>query len=305
MKQKFPTGWYPVLKPAELPSGKPVRLERFGLWLVAWRDTSGKVVLMEDRCPHRGASLALGKVVNGRIACPFHGLEFDPQGRCQHVPEVGKPAPGMCVRVFPSQEQHDFIWMHWGNGAPAAEVPWFSWLPAGARRSGVSEEWDAPLAHVIENQIDYAHIPIVHADTIGRGISPTAPVKFELRPDSMKAWFTEGEGEKNFAEYLWPGVWGTKVSEKFSLTIGLAPVREGKTRLYLEAHRGFATAPLVAPLVDAGLRRFHRKVLSQDRPMVLSQVELEPQAQQEDMLLKSDQGIRWFREKLRAAMGAG
>ncbi len=83
------------------------------------------------------------------------------------------------------------------------------------------------------------------------------------------------------------------------MTIGFAPISATRTRLYLQGHRGFARAPGLAAVVDQGIRRFHRKVLSQDRPIVESQVHA-PRAA--DRLFRSDAAIRWFRERLTHAV---
>ncbi|MBI9106171.1 MAG: Rieske 2Fe-2S domain-containing protein [Spirochaetales bacterium] len=82
----------PFLNPESLKK-TPLVVTRLGERLVFWRDRNGRPVCMCDRCAHRGASLAMGKVCEGNIQCPFHGLEFDSSDRCVKIRANGKNAP--------------------------------------------------------------------------------------------------------------------------------------------------------------------------------------------------------------------
>jgi phenylpropionate dioxygenase-like ring-hydroxylating dioxygenase large terminal subunit len=73
----IPDRWYAVLDSKEVRTGKPLGVRRFGESLVFWRDADGRIVVMKDRCPHRSSQLSLGRIIDGRIQCPFHGFEFD------------------------------------------------------------------------------------------------------------------------------------------------------------------------------------------------------------------------------------
>jgi phenylpropionate dioxygenase-like ring-hydroxylating dioxygenase large terminal subunit len=291
-------GWYPVASTQEVGTA-PTLLTRFGTRLVAWRGPQG-VVIGLDACPHRGASLALGHVRDGRLVCPFHAFAFDATGACMHMPDVAAPAPGLRLRTFPCAEAGGMVWMWAGRGAPHGLPGLFEWLPADARTTLVAEDWEAPLQLVVENQLDHLHLHAVHPDTVGRGVAPTAPVKVAPEEDRVRVWFSDSTDDRSgFAEYRFPSLWGTKVSTTLAMTIGFAPISATRTRLYLQGHRGFARAPGLAAVVDQGIRRFHRKVLSQDRPIVESQVHA-PRAA--DRLFRSDAAIRWFRERLTHAV---
>jgi hypothetical protein len=179
----------------------------------------------------------------------------------------------------------------------------FEWLPADARTTLVAEDWEAPFDLVVENQLDHLHLHAVHPDTVGRGVVPTAPVKILPEEDHVRVWFSDSTDARSaFAEYRFPALWGTKVGTMLALTIGFAPISATRTRLYLQGHRGFARAPGLAALVDQGIRWFHRKVLSQDRPIVESQVHA-PRAA--DRLFRSDAAIRWFRDEALTAFDLG
>ena len=66
-----PNQWYAVLETDEVKLGQPVAFKRLGQDMVLWRNADGKIVAMEDRCPHRQAKLSLGKIVNGNIEWSF------------------------------------------------------------------------------------------------------------------------------------------------------------------------------------------------------------------------------------------
>src|SRR5678816_2307473 len=74
--------WVPILLSSQLPTpdGEPVKVEIFGERYVAFRDSSGKVGLLDEQCRHRSASLALGRVEGGGIRCLFHGWKFAVDG---------------------------------------------------------------------------------------------------------------------------------------------------------------------------------------------------------------------------------
>src|SRR5262249_54025425 len=81
--------WMPALKASELErDGAPVRFMLLGEKLIAFRDTGGRVGVMDHRCPHRCASLFLGRNEEGGIRCLYHGWKFDTSGQCIDMPSV-------------------------------------------------------------------------------------------------------------------------------------------------------------------------------------------------------------------------
>src|SRR5436190_10491130 len=73
--------WYPVLQSEELVAGKPVPFKVLGEALTAWRDKAGRPQVVRDKCPHRGAKLSAGRVLEGTLQCAWNGLRFDGRGR--------------------------------------------------------------------------------------------------------------------------------------------------------------------------------------------------------------------------------
>ena len=80
------TGWFMVGWSPEFPVGEVRPLRYFGEDLVAYRDTSGKIGLLGDHCPHRGASLFFGRNEENGLRCVYHGWKFDVTGACVDMP---------------------------------------------------------------------------------------------------------------------------------------------------------------------------------------------------------------------------
>ena len=87
--------WMPACLSSELKAdGEPMRLMLLGEQLIAFRDTDGRVGIMEHRCPHRCASLFFGRNEEGGLRCVYHGWKFDVEGNCLDMPNV-PPSAGL------------------------------------------------------------------------------------------------------------------------------------------------------------------------------------------------------------------
>ena len=78
--------WYAVLSSKEVKAGRLVAARRFSENLVFFRNEAGELGCVTDLCAHRGASLAKGCIKEGKVQCPFHGIEYDVSGKCVHIP---------------------------------------------------------------------------------------------------------------------------------------------------------------------------------------------------------------------------
>jgi phthalate 4,5-dioxygenase oxygenase subunit len=163
--------WVPALLSEEMPEadGRPVRVGLLGERLVAYRDSAGQVGLLEEACPHRGASLALGRNEDGALRCIYHGWQFDRTGRCTDMP-TERPGSTFPERVraqaYPTREAAGIVWAYLG---PAGEVPFFPeflWLPLYPTRAAVFKILEeCNWAQALEGGLDMAHAPILHRST--------------------------------------------------------------------------------------------------------------------------------------------
>ena len=120
--------WIPVLLTSELPEpdGPPVRVRLLGENLIAFRATSGKVGLIQNHCPHRGASLFYGRNEEEGLRCVYHGWKFDCAGACVDMPS--EPAEStfkakVRARAYPCVERNDVVWAYMGSRTAPPALP--------------------------------------------------------------------------------------------------------------------------------------------------------------------------------------
>ena len=111
--------WMPALLSWELAEadGEPVRVKLLGENLVAFRDTDGRIGLLEEFCPHRLVSLWLGRNEECGLRCVYHGWKFDVNGQC--VDMMNEPADSdfpskMTTTAYPTIELGGVIWAYLG-----------------------------------------------------------------------------------------------------------------------------------------------------------------------------------------------
>ncbi|PVY61668.1 phenylpropionate dioxygenase-like ring-hydroxylating dioxygenase large terminal subunit [Pusillimonas noertemannii] len=160
--------WLPVLLSSELPDPdcQPVRVRHLGEKLVAFRDTSGTVGLLDEFCPHRRASLVLGRNEEGGLRCVYHGWKFDTSGACIDLPSE-PPTSSFKQRVrtksYPCIEAGGAIWAYLGEGEPPAP-PAFEWMAVRPEQRFVSKRLlECNWAQALEGDIDSSHASILHS----------------------------------------------------------------------------------------------------------------------------------------------
>ena len=107
------SGWYPLCLADDVEPGTATGTRLFGRELVVWRDQAGASHVWEDRCPHRGMRLSFGFVRGDRIACLYHGWQFDATGRCRLIPAHPdlKVPPSITVERYASEERLGIVWV--------------------------------------------------------------------------------------------------------------------------------------------------------------------------------------------------
>jgi phenylpropionate dioxygenase-like ring-hydroxylating dioxygenase large terminal subunit len=169
--------WYPLYQ-AEKLGEQPVGIKRLGEDLVLWRDGEGKAHCFADLCPHRGAKLSLGRVIEGQLTCWYHSFQFDSDGKCTYVATEGegsKLARRLNVRHYPTEEKAGLIWAYIGDvelfPPPPLVIPremeapdWTGFI--------FEAEWQASWLLVLDNLADVMHAPHLHGKsyTLSRGI---------------------------------------------------------------------------------------------------------------------------------------
>ena len=161
--------WYVAAWDHEV-AREPLSRTFLGRPVVLWRTGSGTAVALEDRCCHRHAPLSAGKVIEDRIQCGYHGLEFDAQGKCVSVPSQSRVPPGAEVRRYPTVEKNRWMWIWMGDAERAdpdliPDIYWHDspdWAAVGDRF-----HVKCHYQSLIDIQLDNTHSSFVHPDSLG------------------------------------------------------------------------------------------------------------------------------------------
>jgi nitrite reductase/ring-hydroxylating ferredoxin subunit len=172
--------WTPVLLSEELPTPDcaPLQVKIYGEELVAFRDTSGRVGLMKEFCPHRRASLFYGRNEENGLRCAYHGWKFDLEGRC--VDMMSEPADSnfaekVRATAYPTQEGAGFIWAYMGPPELKPPMPDLEYLHVpDNQRQTTKVFYESNFVQVIEGEIDTVHASILHSRLDAAEKAPTA-----------------------------------------------------------------------------------------------------------------------------------
>lgn len=248
--------WTPVLQAAQLPAPDcdPVEVRILGEDLVAFRDTDGKVGLLQALCPHRQAPLFYGRNEDRGLRCIYHGWKFDTGGACIDMPsEPAESEFRVKVRsiAYPVVEKAGIIWAYLGpaNKMPA-EVPYVEWslLPDSHRHVLVYEQM-CNFVQAIEGDIDSAHIGFLHRELFtmaGRGIGAAVHTTGDLAPRwvveptdyglMLAAQRTAGDGKYYWRTNQWMIPYFTLVASDVEGRIGLGemfvPIDDTHTQVW-------------------------------------------------------------------------
>jgi phenylpropionate dioxygenase-like ring-hydroxylating dioxygenase large terminal subunit len=160
--------WIPALMSSELVrDGAPLRLMLLGEKLIAFRDSAGRVGVMDHRCPHRCASLFLGRNEEGGIRCIYHGWKFDVSGNCLDMPNVPPHQDfkhKVEAKAYRAVERAGVVWVYMGSRAKAPPLPALEILDVPDDEVGVSFiQRDCNYLQALEGDIDTSHFGFLHA----------------------------------------------------------------------------------------------------------------------------------------------
>jgi 5,5'-dehydrodivanillate O-demethylase len=154
--------WHPLATVAELEEEPVLAARLLGEDLALFRDSSGRLGLVRERCAHRGASLAYGIPEHGGIRCPYHGWLYDHEGTC--IEQPAEPAVlSLRIPAYPVQELGGLIWAYLGP-APAPQLPrWDLMVREDMDRSIAVTYLPCNWLQPMENSMDPLHFPYLHS----------------------------------------------------------------------------------------------------------------------------------------------
>jgi phenylpropionate dioxygenase-like ring-hydroxylating dioxygenase large terminal subunit len=162
--------WYVAAWDHELIDGKLLARQLLEERVLLYKGESGQVVALKDRCCHRGAPLSLGRREGDCIRCMYHGLKFDPTGKCIQIPGQDNIPAKLGVRSYPVVERDHLVWIWMGDPerADPQDILDFPFL-RDKQWKGIPGylHYDANYLLIVDNLSDFAHLAFVHTKTLG------------------------------------------------------------------------------------------------------------------------------------------
>jgi phthalate 4,5-dioxygenase len=192
--------WIPALLSSEVPEkdGPPVRVRILCEDLIAFRDSDGKVALMNAFCPHRRAPMFFGRNEECGLRCVYHGWKFDRNGVCTDMPS--EPPDSLfknkvTIQTYPTWEGGGIVWTYMGPAEHQPPVPDYELVRAPANERHASKTFeDCNWLQALEGGLDTAHFTILHNEKIGdrsflKNYNLVAP-KIEVEPNAYGYRYT-------------------------------------------------------------------------------------------------------------------
>ena len=181
--------WLPAVLSDEVEAdGTPLRVRLLGEDLIAFRDSNGGVGLIQNNCPHRGASLFFGRNEQAGLRCVYHGWKFSIDGTCLDMPNE-PPASDFRERVralaYPTRERNGVVWAYLGPSDLIPELPSLEWnLVPPAQRYITKRVQECNWVQAVEGGIDPSHSGFLHASlhVDVSAMSPRDRYRLDKRP---------------------------------------------------------------------------------------------------------------------------
>ena len=202
MGDLFRRYWIPAIMSSELPENDcpPVRVKLLSERLIAFRDTEGKLGLMDEFCAHRGVSLWFGRNEENGLRCPYHGWKYDTTGQCVDVPSESAES-GYCKKIklkaYPLIDRGGILWTYMGPPELQPDLPEYEFAMVGPKRSFVSKRHqECNYLQAMEGGIDSSHVSFLHSgalehDPLFKGAKGN---QYNLQDFQVKFEVVESEG---------------------------------------------------------------------------------------------------------------
>ncbi|WP_242016418.1 aromatic ring-hydroxylating dioxygenase subunit alpha [Pseudanabaena cinerea] len=314
--------WYPVAFSHEVTATKPYGARLLDERLVIYRVADGSLVVAKDLCLHRGAPLSLGWVEGDRLVCPYHGVQYDRQGKCVCIPaqpEATIPAR-LKLKTFPVIERYGLVWTRLIDNGEVHLPEMSEWDdPDYLQVLPNAVELNAAAGRQVEGFLDVSHFAFIHAKSFGEQDNPEVPdyaieqTANGFRADYISTVSNYAHGMKHLAppDFLWRRLFELYLPFTAKLTVffphgklhvmnAASPISARKTRVFVPICRNFDKD---APLQDT--LDFNHQVFAEDKDIVEEQwPEDLPMNLADEVHIAGDKSSITFRKRL-AALGLG
>ncbi len=202
--------WIPALFSEQLPEpdGPPVRVKLMSENLVAFRDTTGRVGLVDERCPHRTASLFYGRNEECGLRCVYHGWKFDVDGNCVDLPSEPQDKDfkrKIKITAYPCIERGGLVWTYMGPPEAKPDFPELEWTQVpDSYRFVTRHVQECNWLQALEGGFDTSHLTFLHRgdESNADGVKASLPIRYDVLP--MDFGFAAGtcrEGKNGTANW--------------------------------------------------------------------------------------------------------
>lgn len=294
--------WHPVGLSTDFLPEKSVAICLLNQELVIWRDSKFNLSAMPDQCPHRGAKLSLGQVVNDQLTCAYHGWRFQNSGQCSQIPALPEftPSPKHCVKTYPVEEKYGLVWVQLKSDFSTTAnseilktshlLPQFLAASDSHLRSVVCGPYtvQSSAPRLVENFLDMAHFSFVHEGYLGDAQLPqVANYTVErsatsIKATACKAWQPQSNAHSTqsaLIEYEYyldhpysavltkipPDGASAKNNYRESIALWICPVTPTECKVW------FTLAVADFETEDAIFQQFQDTIFLQDQPILESQ----------------------------------
>jgi phenylpropionate dioxygenase-like ring-hydroxylating dioxygenase large terminal subunit len=194
--------WIPALLAEELPEPDcpPVRVKLLSERMIAFRDSEGRLGLMDEFCAHRGVSLWFGRNEEGGLRCPYHGWKYDVTGQCVEVPSEAVES-GYCEKIklksYPLVERGGVLWTYMGPSELQPPLPEYEFAMVGSKQRYVSKRiQECNYLQAMEGGIDSSHVSFLHSGALNRDplFKGAKGNQYNLQDFQVKFEVVESEG---------------------------------------------------------------------------------------------------------------
>ena len=157
--------------------------------LVFFRQQDGRIVALEDACPHRKLPLSKGRLLGDIVECGYHGMQFDCDGACVAVPTQDRIPPLARVRSYPVVEKWGFVWVWMGDPEQADEARIYQIQdynnPAWGLTEGGTLEMACHYLWITDNLLDPSHVAWVHRSSFAAPGTGDTPLQVATLDDGV------------------------------------------------------------------------------------------------------------------------
>ena len=284
--------WYPLVETKSLTNNTMIKMTAFSFNYVVWKNKEGEVGVFLDSCCHKQAPLSKGRLQQNQITCPYHGWQFDHQGKCSNIPYSDQPSNcdnKSLLKIF-SKNINGIIWFFPGDQALALNEEhnhvYESWHSLKGDIVKI-EEFACDEQALIENFMDSPHTNFIHSGLIRkaeklkpREIAIYLDEKQKLIVDHLPSdetlgpfnWFINPNHNPTHHQDMFIAPSQVDIQYQFEkgktnfrTQILMCPIDANNTRAFFKITCQFR---LFNPLIRLGLKAFLPIVLKQDKKIV-------------------------------------